>query len=181
MTGVQTCALPISVVAKISHPDITHKTDVGGVVLDIQTPQELESVIETMLKRFPGASGIEVQEQIPAGQEVIIGAVRDGSLGHGVMIGFGGTAVEVYQDISFGYAPVSEGQAKDMISQLKGYPILQGYRGAKGVNLELLADLIARISWFTMDIPQISEMDLNPLIYDPAKDRFVVVDCRIRL
>ncbi len=169
------------VVLKIVHPDITHKTDVGGVVMNIQSQQELEKAVAAMLERFPGSEGVEVQEQIPAGQEVIIGAVRDGSLGHGIMIGFGGTAVEVYQDITFGYAPVSHEQAMEMIRRLCGYPILKGFRGAKGINLEKLADLIARVGWLVMDMPQISEMDLNPLIYDSNKDRFVVVDCRIRL
>ncbi len=168
------------VVAKINHPQIIHKTDVGGVVLNIGSGEELKEVMDEMLAKFPGANGVTVQEQIPAGLEVIIGAVKDPSLGHGIMVGLGGTHVEISRDISFGYAPVSPMQAAAMMEKLTGYPLLKGYRGSQGVNIEKLADLISRLSWVLMEIPQITEMDLNPLIYDAASDRFVTVDCRIR-
>ncbi len=169
------------VVAKIHHPDVIHKSDAGGVILGIPHLEAARQTVADLLARFPGALGVEIQEQIPAGIELILGAVKDPAYGHGIMVGLGGTAVEIYKDIAFAHAPLTQSQAITQIESLKGYPILQGYRGKPGVNVPALADLMVRLGQLVLNVPQITELDLNPLIYDPVAARFVVVDYRMRL
>jgi len=176
---IQTNEFPV--VAKIHHPELIHKTDEGGLVMNLQDERELEEAVDYLLRRFPGAKGVEIQRQIPPGKEVILGAVKDSLNGHGVMVGIGGTQVELYKDIAFGHAPLHKQEAEEIIRSLKGYPLLSGYRGQAGVNVGLLSDLMVRLSWLLMEVPQIAEMDLNPLIYDAKQDDFVIVDYRIRL
>jgi acetyltransferase len=173
-------ALSFPVVAKIDHPDIIHKSDVGGVRLNINSPGELSAVAEDFFLRFPGAAGVFVQEQVPPGLELIVGGVWDPQLGSAVMAGLGGVWVEVMKDLVFGYPPIGKAEALDLLKGLRCAPLLAGYRGNPGVNQEALADLITRISTLLLALPGISEIDLNPVIYDPLRDAFVAADARVR-
>jgi acetyltransferase len=168
------------VVAKIEHPEIIHKSDVGGVRLNIGSADELEEVVQDFLKRFPGAKGVYFQEQAPAGTELILGGTVDPQLGPSVMIGLGGIWVEILKDVMFGYPPIGREEALCLINSLRCEPLLSGYRGKPGVNKDALADLLERISAMMLSLPEIAEIDLNPVIYDPKRDAFVAADARIK-
>jgi acetyltransferase len=121
--------LAFPVVAKIDHPAIIHKSDIGGVRLNINSSAEMAEVTKDFLERFPGANGVHVQEMVPDGLELIIGSVRDGLLGASVMVGLGGIWVELMKDVAFGYPPLGKEEAMDMINRLRCEPLLAGYRG----------------------------------------------------
>lgn len=117
---------------------------------------------------------------VPDGLELIIGSVRDPQLGNAVMVGLGGVWVEIMKDVAFGYPPLSRQDAMDMIDGLKCEPLLAGYRGKAGVSKEALCDLLLNVSAMLLALPAVSEIDLNPIIYDPARNAFVAADARIR-
>lgn len=167
------------VVAKIDHPEVIHKSDSGGVVLDIEDAGSLERVTSDMMNRFAGARGVLVQEQVTGKIEVILGSTSDPSLGHVVLAGYGGVGVELFRDVSLGHVPFSRSAAWEMIKGLKCYPLLEGYRGASGVDLEGLVELIMKLQAMLLDNPEIEEMDLNPLIFNGQE--FVVADHRIKI
>jgi acyl-CoA synthetase (NDP forming) len=172
--------LSFPVVAKIDHPEILHKSDVGGVRLDIRSTRELEETAADFFTRFPGASGVFVQEQVPSGLELIIGGVCDPQLGSAVMAGLGGVWVEIMKDLVFGYPPIGKTEALDLLKELRCLPLLAGYRGKSGINQEALAKVIVSISTLLLALPEISEIDLNPVIYDPARDAVIAADARIK-
>lgn len=171
--------LAYPVVAKIDHPDVLHKSDAGGVVLNIPDGTELARTMGDLLKRFPGARGVLVQEQVKKGLELILGADRDPLLGHAVLVGWGGVGVEVFGDVALGHVPFSRGYGQKMLRSLKCYPLLKGFRGEKGVDEEKLLDLLQRMQTLLSDFPEIEEMDLNPLIWDGSK--FIAADYRIKI
>lgn len=168
-------------VAKIDHSEIVHKSDVGGVRLGISDKAELQTVIDEFMSRFPGANGVFVQEMLPRGLELIVGSVRDPILGSAVMVGLGGTQVEVFRDVVFGLPPISSQQAKSMIHRLQCFPLLEGYRGKEGVNLQALEALIMKLGDMLLDLPSITELDLNPVIYSPRDGEFIAADVRIKI
>jgi len=172
--------LSFPIVAKIDHPEIIHKSDVGGVRLNITTLDETAEVTGDFLNRFKGANGVHVQEMVPNGLELIIGSVKDPQMGNSVMLGLGGVWVEVMKDIAFGYPPLGKEEAVDMINSLRCEPLLAGYRGQGGVNKEALCEMLQRVSLMLLSMPAIAELDLNPVIYDPAKNEFIAADARIR-
>jgi acetyltransferase len=173
-------ALSFPVVAKIDHPEILHKSDVGGVRLDIRSAGELAETAADFFVRFPGASGVLVQEQVPSGLELIVGGVCDPQLGSAVMAGLGGVWVEIMKDLVFGYPPIGTAEALDLLKELRCLPLLAGYRGKSGVNQEALAKVMVNISTLLLALPEISEIDLNPVIYDPARDAVIAADARIK-
>jgi acetyltransferase len=175
-----TDGLSFPVVAKIEHPGIIHKSDAGGVRLNINSPGELAETATDFFKRFPGAVGVFVQEQVPAGLELIVGGIRDPQLGSAVMVGLGGVWVEIMKDLVFGYPPISKPEALGLINALRCEPLLAGYRGKAGVSKEALADVISGVSGLLLALPSVSEIDLNPVIYDPARGVFIAADARIR-
>ncbi|MDR1247747.1 MAG: acetate--CoA ligase family protein [Treponema sp.] len=177
---VQNISVSYPVVAKIEHPEIIHKSDVGGVRLNIGSADELARVVEDFLEHFSGANGVYFQEQVPDGIELILGGTVDPQLGPSVMIGLGGIWVEIMKDVTFGYPPIGREEALNLINSLRCEPLLAGYRGKPGVNKGALADLIERISAMMLSLPEITEIDLNPIIYDPKRDAFVTADARIR-
>ena len=130
----ETVSLVFPVVAKIDHPEIVHKSDVGGVKLNISSKQELAATVGEFISKFKGANGVFVQEQVPAGIELIVGSTLDPQLGPSVMVGLGGVWVEIMKDVAFGYLPVGESEAMAMIDSLACEPLLAGYRGKPGVN-----------------------------------------------
>ena len=180
-SDVYQIGLDYPVVIKVDHPDIIHKSDVGGVRLNVGSAEELSSIMEEWIPKFPGLLGAFVQEQISGKLELIVGCTFDTTLGHAVLAGMGGTQVELINDVSFGHVPISPDDAADMLRRLKYYPLLKGYRGESGVNIAKLEELILRVNQLLLDIPEIAELDLNPLIFSEKADNFISVDCRIKL
>lgn len=166
------------VVVKVDSTSIVHKSDEGGVAVDLSDAESVESAVNGMNERF-GADDLRflVQKYVPGGREVIIGATAEEGLGHLIMIGLGGILVEVLKDVSFAITPVTEYEARELMSSLKSYPVLEGIRGEEGVNRDALIGIVLRISQMVTDHPSIREIDLNPVI---ACEKYVsVVDARI--
>jgi len=168
----------LPVVLKADSEAIVHKSDVGGVKVNLQDANAVKSAAQEMVKKF-GAKGLRffVQEFMPAGREVIIGAKAEAGLGHTVMFGLGGVMVELMKDVSFELTPIAPGEAKEMLTSIKSYPLLSGFRGQEGVDQQKLIEVIQRVSQLVTDLPMIQEMDLNPII--AYKDRAFAVDARI--
>jgi acyl-CoA synthetase (NDP forming) len=169
------------VVLKILSPQITHKSDVGGVKLNIDKPKLLETyseLIKSVKKKAPDAQieGVLVQK-MHQGYETIVGMYKDSQFGPIIMFGLGGIFVEILKDVSFRLPPLSKKEAMKMIKGIKGYPLLEGVRGKEGADINALAELISRFSKFVMENEEIKEVDLNPVIVN--KDGAVVVDARI--
>jgi acetate---CoA ligase (ADP-forming) len=175
------------VVLKVASPDISHKTDVGGVALGLADGSALRaawtSMRATLAVRAPKAriEGFEVESQIPSGREVLIGVQRDPNFGPIVVFGMGGIYVEVLRDVTFRLAPVRPLSAQHMIESVRGFPVLQGVRGERPGDLAALAEVIERVSQLAIEVPEIAELDLNPLIVRPAGEGVVAVDARIVL
>ena len=169
------CSKDVPLVMKVVGP--LHKSDVGGVTLGVKD-------LDTVAKEFDRLMAIKdtyAVEMYPMldGTDVYIGAIKDPKFGHQVFFGLGGIFIEVLKDVQSALAPITADEAKEMLKQLKGYKILQGVRGQEGVNLDLYADQVARVSALVQAAPEIAEMDLNPLLGNP---RYVTaVDARIRI
>ena len=161
------------VVAKVVGP--VHKSDVGGVTLNIRTPEHLSMEFDRMMK-IKDASGVMVQKMLK-GTELVIGAKYEERFGHVVLCGLGGIFVEVLKDVQSGLAPLSYGEAYSMIHSLRGYKILKGTRGQAGINEKKYAEIIVRLSTLLRFATEIKEMDINPLLADG--DDVVAVDARI--
>jgi acetyltransferase len=161
------------VVAKVVGP--VHKSDVGGVTLNIRTPEHLSMEFERMMK-IEGATGVMVQKMLK-GTELFIGAKYEERFGHVVLCGLGGIFVEALKDVQSGLAPLSYGEAYSMIHSLRGYKILKGTRGQKGINEQKYAEIIVRLSTLLRFATEIKEIDINPLLADA--DSVTAVDARI--
>ena len=169
------CSKDVPLVMKVVGP--LHKSDVGGVTLGVKD-------LDTVAKEFdrliviPETYAVEMYPMLD-GTDVYIGAIRDEKFGHQIFFGLGGIFIEVLKDVQSALAPITAAEAKEMLKQLKGYKILEGVRGQEGVNLDLYAEQVARVSALVQAAPEIAEMDLNPLLGNP---RYVTaVDARIRL
>ena len=173
-------ALPYPVVAKIDHPDIVHKSDVGGVRLGVGSAEELGALLAEWTEKFPGLRGIQVQQQVSGSLEMIIGASVDPALGHSILTGMGGTLVEVLKDVAIGHVPLSPTDAEEMLSSLRCARLLDGYRGSAPVDKAKFLRILYCVNQLLLDHPEIQEMDINPLIYDPERQGFFAVDGRIR-
>lgn len=174
-------SLTYPVVAKIDHPDIIHKSDSGGVQLNIKNETELDFLVNRWYEKFKGLNGINIQEQVFGDFELIIGCAYDSSLGHAILVGVGGTLVELIEDVSFGHVPITGGDAAQMLKNLKCYSLIEGHRGKDGVDIGKLEELILRVNRLLIDIPRIREIDINPLIYDTKRKSYMAVDLRVRL
>ncbi|MGZ4933584.1 MAG: acetate--CoA ligase family protein [Halobacteriota archaeon] len=172
------------VVMKVSSPDISHKTDVGGVITGISSDRAAKNAFDQIYaninRRMPHAriDGVIVQEMVQ-GEEVIVGATCDLQFGPFVTFGLGGLYVEVLKDVSHRVAPITFAEAKKMISEIKSYPILLGARGRKALDIDALADVILRVSQISQDFAEIQEVEINPLIVQEdgcyAVDALVVI------
>ena len=169
------CSKDVPLVMKVVGP--LHKSDVGGVTLGVKD-------LDTVAKEFdrliviPETYAVEMYPMLD-GTDVYIGAIKDPKFGHQIFFGLGGIFIEVLKDVQSALAPITAAEAKEMLTKLRGYKILQGVRGQEPVNLDLYADQIARVSALVQAAPEIAEMDLNPLLGNP---RYVTaVDARIRL
>jgi acetyl coenzyme A synthetase (ADP forming)-like protein len=171
------------VVMKIVSPDILHKTEAGGVMVGVKTAADAEKNYETILanaKKYKADAkieGIQVQQMLLGGQEVIIGAVTDGSFGKLVAFGLGGVLVEVLKDITFRLAPATKEDALSMLDGIQAHEMLKGVRGSDPADRDAIADIIVNVSKLITDFPEIAEMDLNPVF--ATKSNAIAADVRI--
>lgn len=173
------------VVMKIVSDQIPHKTEAGGVALSVSGPVEAASQFDKLMdnarKYDPKAilEGVLIAPMLPSGVEVIVGGLRDPQFGPVVMFGIGGVFVEIFKDVQFRMAPLTEAEALAMIREVRGLPMLQGARGQKPVNLAVLAELIVKVGNCLLDNAEIKELDLNPVLC--TEERILPLDASIML
>ena len=177
--------LGFPIVLKIVSPQITHKSDVGGVALNLTSADEVgaafERVVASAKQHVPDATieGVAVQRMEKQGTEVIVGMTTDAQFGPVMMFGLGGVMVEILKDVAFRVVPINERDARQMIHEIKGFPLLEGYRGSDPADIEKLQALLMKVSSFIEQHPEIAELDLNPVF--AYKDGAIAVDARIVL
>lgn len=178
-------SLGFPVVLKIASPDITHKTDAGGVKVGLANGAEVKKTFTEIMiaarEKFPQAKieGVAVQPMARPGIEIIVGMHQDAQFGPVVMFGLGGIFVEVLKDVSFRLIPIAKRDAEEMIKEIKGYALLNGYRGQEPASMASLVDILLKVSSLVEKAPEIREIDLNPVF--AYKDSAVAVDARIVL
>ncbi|NLF01037.1 MAG: acetate--CoA ligase [Anaerolineales bacterium] len=175
------------VVLKIASPDILHKTDVGGVRVNLRTASDVRDAFDLIVYRaqryVPGARvwGCLVQQMVPKGREVLVGMSRDPQFGPLVAFGLGGIYVEALKDVAFRVAPFSREEASQMIREIRSYPLLEGVRGEPPADHEAMVDALMRISQLVTDFPEIVELDINPLMVFEEGRGAVALDMRLVL
>jgi acetyltransferase len=167
------------VALKVDSAEVVHKSDAGGVRLNIARRTALQRTLAEMSSRFPGARFV-VQEQCPPGTEVIVGLKREKGVGPVLMFGMGGVHVEALKDVSFRLAPLSEGDAARMVRGIRSFSLLAGSRGLPTADLPAIERLLISVSQMAVDLPEIVEMDLNPVFVYPQGQGIKVVDVRIK-
>lgn len=173
------------VVLKIVSPDIIHKTEANGVKLNLKTADDVAKAFDEIMasakERFPNANihGVAVQGMAKPGLEIIIGMTLDAQFGPVLMFGLGGIFVEVMKDVSFGITPLTKRDATEMIHSIKGYPLLDGFRGASKIDVANLESWLLKLSDFAQTYPGVKEFDLNPVF--AYTQGAMVVDARIIL
>jgi acetate---CoA ligase (ADP-forming) len=174
-------AIGYPVVVKVETDKISHKSDMGGVAINLKDAAAVRAAVEDMDKRLSSFGELKyfIQKFLPGGLELIVGATTSRSLGHLVMFGLGGIYVEVLKDVKFKITPVTKVEAQEMISSLKTSALLDGVRGKKGVDKKKILDIIQRVSYLLTELPMIQEMDINPLM--AFEDAVVALDGRIRI
>lgn len=171
------------VVMKIVSPDILHKTEAGGVVVGVKTAEDAEKNYDTILanaKKYKADAkieGVQIQQMLAGGTEVIVGSITDGSFGKLVAFGLGGVLVEILKDITFRLAPATKEDALSMLDGIQAHDMLKGVRGGDPVSRDALADVIVKVSKLVSDFPEIVELDLNP-VFATKKDA-IAADVRI--
>lgn len=181
--AARTLGCPVAM--KVVASDLIHKSDIGGVCLNIASPEEAADAFTAILNRITPriapltAHGILVAKMAPPGTEVIVGMVRDPQFGPAVMVGLGGVFVELYKDVAFRLPPLGLADAKSMFAELKAAPLLTGYRGQPPRDLDALAACACTVVRIAREHPEIQEIDLNPII---AYERdCTIVDAKIRV
>jgi acetyltransferase len=175
------------VVMKIVSPQVIHKSDIGGVKINVNTEKEVENAffdITSHVKHvMPMAhiNGVMIQEMISGGKEVIIGITRDTQFGHMIMFGFGGIYVEVLKDVSFRIVPLSKEDAHEMIRETKVFPLLRGVRGEAEADIEAIENSLLILSQMALDFPQIIEAEINPLLVKKRGEGVVAIDARFAI
>jgi len=173
------------IVLKIVSPQVLHKSDAGGVLIDIKDEAGIrdgyKTIMENVKAHAPDAeiTGILVQEMAPWGTEVIVGSTKDPTFGATIMFGLGGIFVEILKDVSFRLAPITEDDAREMVKEIKAYKILEGARGKPPSDEEAIVDILLKTSTMLVECPEIGELDMNPvLVYEEGAK---IVDARIIL
>lgn len=175
------------VVMKIISPDISHKTDVGGIKLNLLNAEDVEHAYLAMMSDvkhyMPNAqiTGVQVQQMVTGGKEVIIGMDRDLQFGPLLMFGLGGVYVEFLKDVSFAVAPIDDKEAQHMISSIKTYPLIAGVRGEKPSDIKAIIDTLLKVSQLVMDFPCLTEFEINPLMVMPEGKGCLAMDVRMTL
>ena len=171
------------VVMKIVSPDILHKTEAGGVVVGVKNADDAATAYEQIIanaKKYKADAriiGVQVQQMIKGGTEVIVGAMTDDSFGKLVAFGLGGVLVEVLKDVTFRLAPATKEDATSMLDGIQAAEMLKGVRGGDAVNRDAVTDMIVKVSQLVTDFPEISELDLNPVF--ASKEGAIAADVRI--
>ncbi len=178
-------AIGFPTVLKIVSPDIIHKSDIGGVIVGLKNADDVRrgynQILQNVKKHNPKAKivGVLVQEMAPPSTEVIVGAIKDPQFGPAIMFGLGGVFVEVLKDVTFRIAPITEDDAREMISEVKAYPLLKGYRNTPPADIDAIAEILLNTSRLVTEHLEIKELDLNPIIvYEKGAK---AVDARIIL
>lgn len=173
------------VVLKIVSPDVIHKSDVGGVIVNLEDAKDVqrayEQIMDSVKKHKSNAKivGVLVQEMAPQSTEIIVGATKDPQFGPTLMFGLGGIFVEILKDVTFRIAPITEDEAREMITAVKAYPLLKGYRNAPQADIEAIVEILLNTSRLVMEHQEIKELDLNPImVYEKGAK---TVDARIIL
>jgi acetyl-CoA synthetase (ADP-forming) len=173
------------IVLKIVSPQVLHKSDAGGVLLNIVDEEGVRAgykkILENVKAKVPDAeiTGILVQEMAPSSTEVIVGSTKDPTFGQTIMFGLGGIFVEVLKDVAFRLAPIGRSDAEEMIKEIRSYKILEGARGMPKADQETLVDILIKTSRMLTECPEIMELDMNPvLVYEKGAK---IVDARIIL
>lgn len=183
MTLAKELGYPVAL--KVVSPQITHKTDVGGVKLGLGTAKEVRAafneILEAARRADPDATidGVSVQQMAEPGIEVIVGMTTDAQFGPVLMFGLGGVLVEVLKDVAFRVVPITPRDAKQMVRDIQAFPLLQGYRGQEPADVKALERLLLKLSKFIEKQPDIAELDLNPVFAYPKGA--VAVDARVVL
>jgi acetyltransferase len=183
--AAQKIGFPIAM--KISSPDVIHKSDLGGVKLNLDSDDEVRDAFDLMTmrirQRVPKAriEGVYVEQMCKRGREVILGMTRDPQFGPMLMFGLGGIFVEVMKDVTFHIAPITEREAMQMLENTKSFALLKGVRGQASADLAAIATSLQRISQLVTDFTQIAEMDINPFIVGKMGDESIAADARITL
>jgi len=171
------------VVLKIVSPQVLHKSDAGGVLINIRDAEGVregyKKIIENVKARVPDAeiTGILVQEMAPDGTQVIVGSTKDPTFGSTIMFGLGGIFVEVLKDVSFRLVPITRVDAEEMVREIKAYKILEGVRGMPPADQETILDILMKTSEMLVECPEIKELDMNPiLVYEKGAK---IVDARV--
>ena len=185
MTGVDEAVraaaeLGFPVALKAAAPEIVHKTDVGGVALDLGSPAEVERAYRAMAERLGRAmGGALVQPMVPSGTETIVGVVQDPSFGPLVMFGLGGVATDVLGDRAFRILPLTDVDAAELVRSVRAAPLLFGHRGRPAVDVVALEDVILRVAALADAVPEVAELDLNPVV--ASEHGAVAIDTKIRV
>jgi acetyl coenzyme A synthetase (ADP forming)-like protein len=175
-----TKAIGFPVALKLAGEGIEHKTDMGGVALDLRDMDEVVNAWEGMQERFPGKSFL-VQRMLRGGREVALGVVQDPSFGPLLMFGLGGIHVEYLKDVAFRIHPLTDLDAQDMVRAIRAYRLLQGVRGAEPVDEEFLVECILRLSQLVGDLPEVEELEMNPFMICPTREASAAVDIRVHI
>ncbi|MDA8423289.1 MAG: acetate--CoA ligase family protein [Nitrospiraceae bacterium] len=181
--GLMASKIGFPVVMKVSSPDILHKTDVGGVRVNVKTQQEAEDafldITSNARRIMPDAfiKGVMIFEMLKGGKEVILGVTFDRTFGHMIMFGLGGIYVEVLKDVSFRIVPVTRRDALTMVNEIKTIGLLRGARGERPADISAIASYIVNLSCLVSDFPEIQELDINPLMV--MEKGAVALDARI--
>jgi acyl-CoA synthetase (NDP forming) len=173
------------IVLKIASPDIVHKSDVGGVKIDLKSATQVgkayREIMTSVNQKYSQAriDGVSVQKMARPGVEVIIGMSKDPQFGPVIMFGLGGIFVEILKDVSFRIVPLARRDAREMIKEIKGYPVLEGYRGQEPANIPTLEETLLKVSDFVEQNPEIKELDINPIF--AYRDSALALDARVVL
>ena len=171
-------------VIKLDSDTVLHRTEKGGVAVDLRNEREIKGAFWELRSNLEGVVGdhrLVVQTMVTGGTETLVGATADPAFGHLVAFGLGGVFVELMKDVVFGVAPLTDVDARRMIEGIRGFPLLQGARGSRPVDLDALQDVLHRVAQLITDLPEIAELDLNPFFAHPERDAQAVVDGRIRV
>jgi acyl-CoA synthetase (NDP forming) len=175
------------VALKLASRKIVHKSDVGGVRLSLQNGDAVREAFEAICARLASEQkldsmdGVLVQPMIPGGVELMIGVTQDPLFGPLIAFGLGGIHVEILKDVAFRVTPITARDAREMIQSIRGYRLLQGYRGHPAADIPAVEDVLLRVARLVEEVPEISELDLNPVIALPPGQGCVIIDSRIRV